>query len=303
VQTIERPPLPIDPRIRQRRAEVAAARSRRRMRAALGVAGVTTLLAAGLGVVHSPLLGLRQLRLRGVAGARASAVLAVSRLRRGVPLIDIGPGVARRIEALAWVAEARVAVSWPDTVTLTVTTRRPVGQLVDGQGAALLDASGRVVAVVERPVADLPILTGIGSPPGLGQWLARTSGWDERLGSVASLAAPPAAAAAAAATPAEVVLAAAAGLAAAGVRVTRIRYGPDGRLGALLDGTVVVLGPPVELAAKLAALRALAAGGFLRSAGSVDLEVPERPAITPAGLPPARVGAAVKTAGRSGQAG
>ena len=86
------------------------------------------------------------------------------------PLIDINPAAdARAIERLPWIDTARVAVSFPSSVAVTVTERVPVAFVPSKGGGALVDASGRVLADVGAKPAGLVTVESDGAPPRPGE--------------------------------------------------------------------------------------------------------------------------------------
>lgn len=270
--------LPIDPRIRQRRAEVRRAQGRRRLRLLLGLLGVTVLVVGGLLLLHSPVLGVGRVTVSGDPLVGTPALLRAAGIRRHEPLIDVAPARAeRRLEALPWVATARVVRHWPGSLALTVTARHAVGQVPrDGSvrgPVALVDATGRVVADAAAPVGNLPLLLGVGPAVPPGQWLAGSPG---RPGATGAATPGPQPAAA---------LALASALDADHLAATKVELGGDGTAVAIIDGgaTSVLFGPATGLPGKLAVLRALAARGALQGAGQVDLAAPARPTVTPKG--------------------
>lgn len=176
---------PIDPRIRERRAEVRRRQKRRRLRALTGVLSLACLGMVGWGAARSPLLDVDSVRVEfsGIDTRRVDAaldaspdgprtpirdVVAASRAF-GVAMVDLdGPAVARRIERLPWVRRATVSASWPATVRIEFVERTPVALVeAKGGGKMLVDGTGRVLA---RATDDrgLPLLVGIGpaGPPG-----------------------------------------------------------------------------------------------------------------------------------------
>jgi cell division protein FtsQ len=136
-----------------------AARTRaRRWRTAAWVTAVVVLiggLAAGAwAVAYSSLFDIRDVEVRGTSRLSAEEVLEAAQVPRSVPLIHADTDeVAKRVEALLLVADARVRRQWPDTVRIDVTERTTAAVVADGSGAyALLDATGvRFDTVPERP--------------------------------------------------------------------------------------------------------------------------------------------------------
>ncbi len=84
-----------------------------------------------------------------VLGARHESTAAIERvtgLADAPPMLDVDPAtVSSRVEsAFAWVQSATVTKSWPHTVTISVTERRPVAEVTTKTGRLeLVDASGR----------------------------------------------------------------------------------------------------------------------------------------------------------------
>ena len=164
-----RPPAPIDPRIRARRAQVLHTQARRRLRWTLGVTAVLVMVAGGWLVLHSRLLSARVVTVVGSAHTPAADVIAAGGLTRDPPLIDVGGATAARIEELPWVAKATVQRNWPDGVRVVVVERTPVAVVAEtapAKGWALVDRSGKVLADVAQPPAGLVQVAGT-APPGL----------------------------------------------------------------------------------------------------------------------------------------
>lgn len=154
----------IDPRVRERRQEVARAAGRRRLRIVTRVLAVVVLVAAVLGLVRSPLLDVDRVEVRGAERTSVGEVRRAARLdRAGSPMLTVDRRrIARAIEALPWIATAHVARSWPSTVVIEVAERTPVATVPAKEGVALVDADGRVLAV-ERVAP--PGVVAIALPP------------------------------------------------------------------------------------------------------------------------------------------
>ena len=102
--------------------------------------------------------------MRGGEHTDAAAVAVTSGVGRGAAMVGLDTGaVARRVEALPWVRTARVERRWPGTIRITITERTPAATLpVDDTHTALVDATGRVLSVV-----DMQADAGTSLPPGL----------------------------------------------------------------------------------------------------------------------------------------
>jgi cell division protein FtsQ len=91
--------------------------------------------------------------------------------------LDTG-AVAGRVEALPDVASARVEVSYPSTVVITIRERVAVGYLSAGDSAVLVDETGnqfRKVSAVPRALPRFDLPTGVQAIP-TGQAVATVAG-------------------------------------------------------------------------------------------------------------------------------
>ncbi len=165
--------VPMDPRLRARRAALQRAAGRRRLHRLLAAVVVLAVVAAGAAVALSPLLSVHTLVVRGAGGDRA-AILRASGIGTGDPMVLVSTGgAAAAIERLPWIQTASVARDFPTTVTITVTERTPVAWAPSGPGRySLVDASGQVTAVTTTPPLTLPELAGVSGVPAPGRHLA-----------------------------------------------------------------------------------------------------------------------------------
>ncbi|MEE8868383.1 MAG: FtsQ-type POTRA domain-containing protein [Acidipropionibacterium acidipropionici] len=127
---------PIDLRARSRRR-------RNRIVTAVAVL-VAVLLAVGLYIVRwSSVMAVDRVVVDGAGLVTADEVCEAARVPMGTPLagVDLG-AVGSRVAELAPVDQVRVQRSWPTTVSIRVTERRPVYQVRDQQGFHWVDASG-----------------------------------------------------------------------------------------------------------------------------------------------------------------
>jgi cell division protein FtsQ len=167
----------VDPRMRSRRIEVQRDAGRRRLRRVLAVVGTLTALAAAYGLTRSPLLDVDHVRVTGGEHTDAAAVAMTSGVGRGAAMVSLDTGaVARRVEELPWVRTALVERRWPGTVRITITERTPTAILpVDDTHTALVDATGRVLSVVDAGTPlppGLPTLADVRGRPAAGDTLS-----------------------------------------------------------------------------------------------------------------------------------
>ena len=250
-------PTSIDPRLDQRRRAVRRRHSRRRRVVVLVVGAVVGLAAVAWPLAHSRYLSATALRVVGAHHTTAARVLEASGLSTHPPMIDVSAAsAARRIDALAWVATARVDLEWPDGVVVTVTERTAVAVVADGSGGwAELDSTARVLAIVPNAPSGLVHLVSTPRPGAPGTTL------DSAKPSVVVAAALPA---------------------AFRSLVSAISPSPgDGVDLALAGGIGVVFGTATELPAKFEDIASLLAGAHLADGSVLDVSVPDSPVVVP----------------------
>lgn len=160
-------PVVDDPRMRARRVAVARTRGRKRLRRLNVVLALICAVVWALVALRSPLLDVDRVQVVGAERTSVDAIRSASGLGPGTPMVEVDLGRAHdRVAALPWVDEVRTTRLWPGTVRIVVTERHEVATVDHDDGWALLDADGRVLAVVaERP--DLPAVPGeSGAAPG-----------------------------------------------------------------------------------------------------------------------------------------
>lgn len=281
----------MDPRMALRRAAVSRAAGRRRLKILLSVLLGLTLVGAAVAVAYSPLMRVRRLHVSVSGSVSRQAVVAASGIGRSSLMVSADPSaIERRLEALPWVASAKVKRVWPWSIDVAVTSRRAVGQVyLDGghRASEAVDVTGRVLAVEKPPIVGLPALSGALHPAKVGSWLAQSQGAGAKLGSAPTM--PPVhayAAVPAGSTPLDWALHFLAALpASVRAQVTQFDLASDGK-GALQlsSGAVQVrLGSNSQLAAKLQSLETVLAQVPLTGVKVVDLRVPGRPVLTKTG--------------------
>jgi cell division protein FtsQ len=148
-------------------------RRRRWLQLAIAGAGLVVALVVWL-VGFSPVLGVKQVLVRGVRNVTVEQVRAAARIGHGTPLARLDTAaVTRRVEDLPVVAAARVRVSYPSTVLITITERTAAGYVAAGSAAVLVDPTGHQYLRVPQPPRgpprfDIPL----GGSPATGRALA-----------------------------------------------------------------------------------------------------------------------------------
>jgi len=249
-------PDAIDPRFRQRRIEVRRIEGRRRLRVLLILGGFFFVALLAWGMSRSPLLDVDHVRITGTVHTTPADIGAASGIHNGMAMLDVdSAGAAARVRAVPWILRAHVERHWPATVTISVVERVPVAAVPAKAGAAVVDRTGRVIAIQPAPPAGLPVLLGLppAGPPSTG-----IGGRAADLLAVAQ-AMPPQ------------VAQRVAGIAVADGGQVELRLRPSG---------IVRLGPPDQLAQKMLATETVLTQVDLTRLAVLDVRVPASPAIT-----------------------
>jgi len=257
----------VDPRIRARRVAVRRAEARRRLRVLAVLLVVAALGVGGWAAVRSPLLDVDHIGIRGAEHTTVEDALAATGIDRGDPLLFVDTGaVARRLEALPWVADASVSRHFPGELRVDVREREARSWVrVDDEHVALVDATGRVLDDRAPNALYVPELLDAGAVPEAGETIAQ-----------------PAAAAVAAAIPDELLVF------VRGVRVDDAGGEGTNAVLVLEGGTEVRLGEPTgDLSDRFAVAIALLGHLDGRHVAYLDVSVPEAPVVGPGGASPA----------------
>ncbi len=144
----------IEPRMRERRVAVKRAQGRKRLKWAAVVAGIVVVVVGTLAVLGSPLFAIKadQLVVTGNVYADPERVQAVVDDLVGTPVLLADTQRAEReLEAIPWVAAARVRTDFPHGATIEIREREAMATY---RGPDLrfrvLDREGRVLDVIEN---------------------------------------------------------------------------------------------------------------------------------------------------------
>ncbi len=157
-------------RVRSERAEVRrfTAGRRRQLRAGLLTAGGLVLaLLLLVGLVWSPLMAVRDVRIDGADRLDPATVQAALAAQVGQPIATVTEaGVAEQLQAIPQIESFRLEVVPPSTMIVHIVERRPVAIIPGDAGERVIDAAGVVLGGVDATTGALPRLVGIaaGSP-------------------------------------------------------------------------------------------------------------------------------------------
>ncbi|HEY5889593.1 MAG TPA: FtsQ-type POTRA domain-containing protein [Acidimicrobiia bacterium] len=251
----------IDPRLADRRKEVAEDRARHNIKRLLRLLIFLGILGAVVWLFLSPALSASSVDLIGVSSSRANEILTEEQVVSGRPLILIQQGsVEGRLLSDPWIKSADVNVSWPNKVEVIVDERTPVAWVETGDGW-----TRRAVDGVALPGADTPDDTMAHiSLPMVDDAVVYES--FEVIGALEFVAALP--------------------VSLSTTAVVELR---EGELWASVAGYSIRLGRPVEMEAKALTLAALLQEN-LTAGSEINLIAPANPSVGPPGREVAPVG-------------
>ena len=145
----------MEPRMRERRIAVKRAVGRKRLKwLAIGsvVAGV---VAAVFAVLGSGLFAISAVEVEGAVYSQGDSLDAVVAELEGANVLRVDTTAAeRQLEAIPWVADARVTTDFPNGAKIEIRERRPtIAYLAPDGRYRVLDSDGRVLDVIAgRPV-------------------------------------------------------------------------------------------------------------------------------------------------------
>ncbi len=257
-------PPPLDPRLRARRIEVRRAEARKRLHRLVAVLVVVGVLMIGGSLFVSPVLDVDHIEVIGTDHLSVEDVVAASGVEFGQPMVAVDRGnVARLVEEVPWVRQAKVTRTWPGTVTIEVRERTAVASVVgiDDQ-QYLVDRAGRVLGSDAMSTTPVPTLYGVGTPSEAGTVLSGEAASGALTLAVTLPAATP-----------------------SGMGVFAIERLDTGRLTgtlALPDGSLatVLFGADADLEAKVVAFSTVLGSVDPTGLAVVDVSVPSAPSLT-----------------------
>lgn len=119
--------MTMDPRLLERRRDVAEENAHRSIGRLLRVLILVLVLGGAFWLAMSPWFSVARVRTAGIVSSNAHASLAEHDVVAGTPMIMLRTGdVVSALEADPWIVEARVDRDWPDEVVVRVIERVPV---------------------------------------------------------------------------------------------------------------------------------------------------------------------------------
>jgi hypothetical protein len=156
----------MDPRIEARRDEVRREYAQKRLRILVIVAVVVVVLVGTYLVVESPFLDVDRVEVNGAVHVTPKQVRRAAAIDEGRALLRVDlDNVARRVEALPWVASASVHRDLPGTLRIDVHEARPLAFVRANGRVAVIGPGDRVVALTREPPAGAIEITGVRRVP------------------------------------------------------------------------------------------------------------------------------------------
>ncbi|MEX0865693.1 MAG: FtsQ-type POTRA domain-containing protein [Acidimicrobiia bacterium] len=138
--------MTIDPRLAERRREVAEDHAHRNVRRLLRFLAVVLASGGLVWFALSPWMSVSRVRVAGVVSSQTAAILVEHDVVPGRPLVLIGAGeVEEAIEADPWVMVAEVELDWPNDVIVRVEERVPAAWVETSGGWSRRAGDGEAV--------------------------------------------------------------------------------------------------------------------------------------------------------------
>jgi hypothetical protein len=149
----------IDPRLQERRREVAEEQARRSARRLLRFLVVLGVAGLAVWVAFSPWMRVTQVRTSGIVVSDSYTVLAAQQVVAGRPMILLRTSqVEEALQEDPWVRRARVQRQWPDEVIIQIEERTPVAWVETSGGWTRRDVDGVALPSPTTPGQDLPVI-------------------------------------------------------------------------------------------------------------------------------------------------
>lgn len=145
--------MAIDPKLMERRKEVAEDKARRNVGRLLRLMIAAAVIGALVWLALSPYLSVSEVRVAGVTVSDTYRTLAVEDVVAGTPMILLRAGeVEKALERDPWISHADVDLEWPDTVMVHIDERVPAAWVETRGGWVRRAADG--VALPSPPSPD-----------------------------------------------------------------------------------------------------------------------------------------------------
>jgi cell division protein FtsQ len=136
----------VDPRLVERRQEVAASTDRVRRRALVLTGVVLGTVAAMVSVLFTPLLDVDHVRVEGAASPQVDAALRSSGVEPGARMVEVDLAEVRdALLEVPGVRSATVEREWPSTIRVRLSEEVPLAVVRQGERQVVVSTTGRVL--------------------------------------------------------------------------------------------------------------------------------------------------------------
>jgi hypothetical protein len=149
--------MTIDPRLAERRREVAEDRARRNVGRLIKFLVAASVAGALVWLFLSPWLSVASVTTTGIAASTGAAILTEQGVVEGAPMIMIrSAAVEAALETDPWVRESDVELDWPQTVVVKVEERTPTAWAETDEGWGLYAIDGVRLTTAPDPDPAMP---------------------------------------------------------------------------------------------------------------------------------------------------
>lgn len=149
----------VEPRIVDRRRTVQLVARRKKHRIQLIVGSFIAVLAVFVGVALSPLTAVQQITISGRSAIEEPDLVSASGISMGDHLVAVDLAAAReRLMGMTWVSSAHVERKWPHRLVIKVTEQRPSSIVKSGDALFLVSTTGRILRKQGAANPEMPLL-------------------------------------------------------------------------------------------------------------------------------------------------
>jgi cell division protein FtsQ len=136
----------MEPKLAERRKGVSEDRARGRLKWVLLFLVLVGAVVAGIWLIRSPVLSIREVSVAGAERSDPGAIIAGIGMGSGTPTIDVDQAaILQAVLSDPWVASADVQVSFPGSISVEVVEHVPFATVMAADGIVTVSAAGAVV--------------------------------------------------------------------------------------------------------------------------------------------------------------
>lgn len=126
------------------------------------ICGAVVLAVLAAALRFGPMFTVTDVTVKGAEQVTDTDVVVAAAVATGSPLLSVPlDEIATRVEQIDAIADAQVTRDWPNTLTIVVRERRPVGYVTTADGVSLVGSDGDFYSHQTQRPDDLPQLPGV----------------------------------------------------------------------------------------------------------------------------------------------